>query len=77
MNLLTTTSNLTNAKGKLNIGDDIVMTNPTSPSSKNTKLFNDAFLQVVEYPTPTMVTTKGEEVETEKALLEQYGSLKL
>ena len=53
------------------------MTSPTSSSGKKLKLFKDPFLQIVDYPTPTMETSRGEEVDTEKTLLEHYGSLKL
>ena len=52
------------AKGNRKIGQDVVMTSTTSSSFKKPKLFKDAFLQVVEYPTPTMESTKGEEVDT-------------
>ena len=77
MNLVTTPLVPTDAKGNKNIGQDDIITSTTSPSVKNPKLFKNAFLQVVEYPTPTMETTRGEEVDTEKTLLEHYGSLKL
>ena len=53
------------------------MTSPTSSSGKKLKVFKDQFLQIVDYPTPTMETKRGEEVDTKKTLLEHYGSLKL
>lgn len=77
MNLVTTPSIPTNAKGKRNIGQDVVITSTTNPSIKNLKLFKDAFLEVVGYPTPTMESTRGEELDTKKALLEHYASLKI
>lgn len=48
----------------------------TSPSTKKLKLFKDPFLQIVDYPTPTMETTIGEEVDTDKTLIKHHGSLK-
>ena len=54
-----------------------MITSTTSPSTKKLKLFKDLFLQIVDYPTPTMETTIGEEVDTKKTLIEHYGSLKL
>jgi hypothetical protein len=54
-----------------------MITSTMSPSTKKLKLFKDPFLQIVDYPTPTMETTIGEEVDIEKTLIEQYGSLKL
>ena len=77
MNLVTTPSVPNDAKGKRKIGQDVVITGTTIPSAKKPNLLKDVFLQVVEYPTPTMETTRGEEVDTEKTLLEHYGSLKL
>ena len=77
MNLVTTPSVTTDSKGKRKIGQDVVITSTTSRSVKNPKLFKDAFLMVVEYSTRTMETTRGEEVDTEKTLLEHYGSLKV
>lgn len=49
----------------------------TSPSAKKPKIFKDSFLQVVDYPTPTMESKKGKEVDTEKSILEHYSSLKV
>ena len=54
-----------------------MITTTTSPPTKKLKLFKDPFLQIVDYPTPTMETVIGEEVDTEKTLIEHYGSLKL
>ena len=77
MNLVTTSTVQTDAKGKRKVGQDPMITSTTSPSAKNLKLFKDPFLEIVDYPTPTMETTRGEQVDTEKTLLEHYGSLKL
>ena len=57
-------------KGKRKVGQDPMITSTTSPSAKKLKLFKDPFLQIVYYPTPTMETTIGEEVDTEKTLIE-------
>ena len=54
-----------------------MITSTSSPSAKNLKLFKDPFLQIVDYPTPTMETKRGEEVDTEKTLIEHYGSSRL
>ena len=59
------------------MGQDPMITTTTSPTTKKLKLFKDPFLQIVDYPTPTMETTIGEEVDTEKTLIEYYVSLKL
>ena len=77
MNLVTTSSAPMDAKGNRKVGQDPMITSTTSPSSKKLKLFKDPFLQIMDYPTPTMEATRGEEVDTEKTLLEHYGSLKL
>ena len=54
-----------------------MITSTSSPSAKNLKLFKDPFLQIVDYPTPIMETTRSDEVDIEKTLLEHYNSLKL
>ena len=77
MNLVTTSSFPTDSKGKRNVVQDPIETSTTSPSTKKLKLFKDPFLQIVDYPTPTMETNRGEEVDTKKTLFEHYGSLKL
>ena len=77
LNLVTTPSIPTDAKGKRKIGQDVAMTGTTNSSVKKPKLFKDAFLQVVDYPTPTMESTKGKEVDTEQTLLKHYSSLKI
>ena len=77
MNLATTSTVQTDTKGKRNIGQDLMITRTTSPLSKNLKLFKDPFFQIVDYPTTTMETTTGEEANTRKTLIENYGSLKL
>ena len=77
MNLATTSSVPTDAKGKRKVGQDPMISSTTSPSTKKLKLLKDPFLKIVDYPTPTMETTRCHEVDTEKTLLEHYGSLKL
>ena len=78
MNLVTTSLVSTNSKGKRKVGQDpIVLTSTTSPLAKKLKLFKDPFLQIVDYPTPNMETSIGEEVDTEKTLIENYCSIKL
>ena len=77
MNLETTLNVQTDPKGKRKVGQDPMITTTTSPPSKKLKLPKDPFLQIVDYPTPTMETTIREEVDTEKTLIEHYGSLKL
>ena len=59
-------------KEKRKIGKEALITSTSSPSSKKPKIFKDSFLQVVEYPTPTMELEKGKEVDTKKTILEQY-----
>ena len=69
MNLVSTPSIPTDAKGKRKIGQEVVITSATSPSVKKSKLLKDAILQVEEYPTPTMESTKGKEVDTKNHCL--------
>ena len=81
MDLATTSNSQTDPKGKRKVGQDpMIITTTTSPSVKKLTLFKDPFLQIVDYPTeptPTMETVIGEHVDTEKTLIEHYGSLKL
>ena len=59
MNLVITPSVPIVAKGKRKIGQEALTTSTTSPSTKKPKIVKDSFLQVVEYPTPTMELKKG------------------
>ena len=78
MDLVTTSDPLTNPKGKRKVSQvPLVTTTSASPSTKKLKVFKDPFLQIVDYPTPTMETIVGEQVDEEKTLLEHYASLKL
>ena len=77
MNLATTSIVQTDPKGKRKVAQDPMITNTSSPSAKKLKLFKDPFMQIVDYPTPTMEIEKGEEVDTKKRLIGNYGSLKL
>ena len=77
MNLATTSTIQTDPKGKRKVGQDPMIASTSSPLATNLKLFKDPFLQIVDYPTPTMETKIGEEVDIEKTLIEHYGSLKL
>ena len=38
-------------------------------------LVKDTFLQIVEYPTPTMELSKGKVVDTKKTIVEHYNFL--
>ena len=77
MDLATTSSVPTDSKGKRKVGQDPMITSTNSPSTKNLKLFKDPFLQIVDYPTPTMEIDREQEVDIEKTLLDHCGSLKL
>ena len=55
----------------------MVTTTSASPLAKKLKVFKDPFLHTVDYPTPTMETIIGEQVDIERTFLEHYGSLKL
>ena len=78
MDLLTTTDPMIDAKGKRKVSQvPLVSTTSTSPSAKKLKVFKDPFLQILDYPTPTMEIVIGEQVDTKKTLLEHQGSLKL
>ena len=57
MDLVTTSDPLTNPKGKRKLGQaSMVTTTYAGPSTKKLKVFKDPFLQIVDYPTPTMET---------------------
>ena len=78
MDLETNSNPQTDPKGKGKVGQDpMITTTSASPSTKKLKVFKDPFLQIVDYPTPTMETIIGEQVDTEKTLIENYVSLKL
>ena len=68
MDLETTSNVQTNPKGKRKVGQDPIITTTTSPPTKKLKLFKDPFLQIVDFPTPTMETTIREEVDKKKDL---------
>ena len=65
---LATTSNIqTDPKGKRKLGQDPMITTPSaSPSAKKLEVYKDPFLQIVDYPTPTMETVIREKVDIEK-----------
>ena len=78
MDLVTTSDPLTDPEGKRKVSQaPLLTTTYASPLAKKIKVFKDPFLQIVDYPTPTMETIVGEQVDTKKTLLEHYGSLKL
>lgn len=78
MDLVTTSDPLSDPKRKRKMSMvPLATTTSTSPSPKMLKIFKDPFLQIVDYPTPTMETIVGKKVDTEKTLIEHYDSLKL
>jgi hypothetical protein len=78
MDLVTTSNPQTDPKEKRKVGQDPMITTTSSgPSTNKLKVFKDPFLQIIDYPTPTMETIIGEHVDTKKTLLEHYVSLKL
>ena len=60
-------------KGKRPMGQQII--GASDRKAKRPKLVKDPFLQIVEYPTPTMELAKGKIVDTEKTIVEQYNFL--
>lgn len=65
MDLVTTSYPLIDPKGKMKVSQvPFVTTTSASPSSKKLKVFKDPFLQIVDYPTPTLDTIVGEQVDT-------------
>ena len=78
MDLITTPNPSTDLKGKrkMSLIPFPVITS-TSPSPKRLKVFKDPFLQIVNYPTPTMENAIGNKIDTEKNLMQHYSSLKL
>ena len=63
---LITTPNLSNdSKGKRKMGlIPLSVINSTSSCPKRLKGFKDPFLQIVDYPTPTMENAVGKEIDT-------------
>ena len=68
---------LADDKGKRKVGQEIGLVSTSNPTTKKLKIVKDPFLQVVEYPTPTMELEEGKEIDTEKTILEHYSSLKV
>ena len=67
MDLGTTSNVQTDPKGKRKVGQDpMITTTSASPTTKKLKLCKDPFLLIVDYPTPTMETIIGEQVDIEK-----------
>ena len=64
-------------KGKRKIGQENEAISTSNPTAKKLKIVKDPFIQVVEYPTPTMELPKGNEIDTKKTILEHYSSLKV
>lgn len=64
-------------KGKIKFGEELPLVNPQVTTSKKSRVVKDPFIQVVEYPTPTMEIEKGKVINTEKAILEHYSSLNM
>ena len=61
MDLVTTSNPQNDPKGKRKVGQDpTITTTSTSPPAKKLKVFKDIFLQIIDYPTPTMETNVGE-----------------
>ena len=67
MDLITTPNPSTDPKGKrkMSLIPFPVITS-TSPSPKRLEFFKDPFLQIVDYPTPTMENSTGKKIDTEK-----------
>ena len=61
---------LVDPKVKIPIGNQIV--GASDREDKWPKLVKDPCLQIVQYPTPTMVLAKGNIVDTEKTIIEHY-----
>ena len=78
MDLITNPNPLIDPKGKTKMSlVPLSAVTSTSPSPKNLRVFKDPFLQIVDYPTPTMENVVGKKIDTEKTLIEHYSSLKL
>ena len=76
--LITTPNPSTDSKGKRKMGlIPFPIITSTSSSPKRLKFFKDPFLQIVDYPTPTMENATGKEIDNEKTLMQHYSSLKL
>jgi len=64
-------------KGKRKVGEELTLVNPQVTTSKKPRVVKDPFVQVVEYPTPTMETKRGKVINIKKAILEHYNSLNM
>ena len=78
MDLITTSNPSTDPKGKRKTSlIPFPIVTSTCPSHKKLKVFKDPFLQIVDYPTPTMENVAGKKIDTEKTLMQHYSYLKL
>ena len=67
MDLVTTSNPWTDPKGERKVGQDpMITTTSAGRTTKKVKVFKDPFLQIVDYPTPTMEIIVGEQVDTGK-----------
>lgn len=78
MDLITTSNPLNSPKGKRKMSlVPLTTIASTSASPKKLEVFKDPFLQIIDYPTPTIENVAGRKIDNEKTLIEHYSSLKL
>ena len=78
MDIITVYNPLSDPKGKRKMGlVPLPEASSKSPSIKKLRVTENPLLQVVDYPTPTMEIPTGKKINTERAIAQNYSSLKL
>ena len=62
-------------KGKRKMGEDVIMTDLQTTSSKKSREMKNLLVKVKEYATPTITTEDGKVIDTEKTIREHYADL--
>lgn len=62
-------------KGKRKMGEDVIMTDLQTTSSKKPREMKNLLVKVKEYATPTITTEDGKVIDTEKTIREHYVDL--
>ena len=62
-------------KGKRKMGEDVIITDLQTISTKKTREMKNLLGKVKEYATPTITTKDGKVIDTEKTIREHYANL--
>ena len=78
MDIITVPNPLSDPKGKRKVSFvPLPEISSKGPSPKKLRVTENPLLQVVDYPTPTMENPTGKKINTERAIVQHYSSLKL